>query len=254
LIMEKLNDVASNKIGRMVYNNFDETITAKHGIVLENWPLPKFCNPSSIGSRTEINVVYQAFRSGAARFRKLSNEEWKQWEEERFQAKFDSMGGPGDESGDDTAAPTAREVCPTDDTSPAAASPAATSPTAAPSTAVPSAAAPSVSVPSTCTASASADSSVAVNVDGASTSRQCADDSHDGPDADTTVPRKRRKTAAQPLQTFVNAVGDPTGGGLVIPKRTRKERSDKGTKRGPRKDGARKENVTAATGPSGATS
>ena len=71
----------------MYYRNFDDSITAKYGVVLEGWPLERFCNPSDIVSRTEISVLRSSFESGAARFRLLTQAELATWFETRFQAK-----------------------------------------------------------------------------------------------------------------------------------------------------------------------
>jgi hypothetical protein len=67
----------------MVYKTFDESITRKHGIVIEGWPLPKFENPSSIGSQVELKVLLNAWQSDVARFRKMSESEFQSWNAER---------------------------------------------------------------------------------------------------------------------------------------------------------------------------
>jgi hypothetical protein len=72
----------------MYYRNFDDSITAKYGVVLEGWPLERFCNPSDIVSRTEISVLRSSFESGATRFRLLTQAELATWSETRFQAKM----------------------------------------------------------------------------------------------------------------------------------------------------------------------
>ena len=56
-------------------------------MVLEGWPLERFCNPSDIVSRTEISVLRSSFESGATRFRLLTLAELATWSETRFQAK-----------------------------------------------------------------------------------------------------------------------------------------------------------------------
>jgi len=38
----------------MIYVNFDEHITLKHGVVVEGWLFCKFKNPSAIGSQVEL--------------------------------------------------------------------------------------------------------------------------------------------------------------------------------------------------------
>ncbi|KAH9916346.1 hypothetical protein B0H21DRAFT_703062 [Amylocystis lapponica] len=233
------DDVATNNIARMTYTNFDDHITAKHGIVIENWPLNKFCNPSAIGSRTEVDVVYQAFRSGTARFRKLSNEEWDEWGEARFQAKLNKMHGPGDDTnGDDT---NDTHTTPTDEDN--------TETSDGPTVPTASASATGTDDPSTSSeVPASSAPPPASSADAPSTSqRRSREDEHTVAGADKqSGPRKRRKTAPEPLQNFVNAVSNPAGDGLMVSKKPRKARSDKGVKRGPR-GGGRKENTAIAT-------
>lgn len=68
----------------MNYQNFDDSITAKLGVVIEGWPLNKFCSPSDVKSRNEVSVLFNAWSSGTARFRRLTTEEWREWEECRF--------------------------------------------------------------------------------------------------------------------------------------------------------------------------
>ncbi|THU89588.1 hypothetical protein K435DRAFT_802649 [Dendrothele bispora CBS 962.96] len=76
LINEKLK-IAGGKthIPRMYYKNFDDHITAKHGIKVINWPLEKFCCP----------ILHNAWESGTTSFYKMTKSEWKEWEEKRFE-------------------------------------------------------------------------------------------------------------------------------------------------------------------------
>ncbi|TFK89865.1 hypothetical protein K466DRAFT_485877, partial [Polyporus arcularius HHB13444] len=79
LIMAKLkNACRRGEPRRMFYSSFDEQITAKHGVIMENWPIPKFDNPSSL-SHLEAEVVLRALESGATRFRSLTDTEWATW-------------------------------------------------------------------------------------------------------------------------------------------------------------------------------
>jgi hypothetical protein len=74
----------------MYYANFDDHITEKLGMILENWPPKKFCHPAEIGSQTELKVLIDAFESGATRFQRLSPEELPEWQESRFQDALNS--------------------------------------------------------------------------------------------------------------------------------------------------------------------
>ena len=69
---------APSAIGKINYKNF-EKITQKYGIVYEGWPLERFCSPGSINSVPELTVLRNAFTSGAASFRRLSDDELEEW-------------------------------------------------------------------------------------------------------------------------------------------------------------------------------
>ncbi|KAH9850689.1 hypothetical protein C2E23DRAFT_734365, partial [Lenzites betulinus] len=80
LINKKLQDTCMRgAINRMAYLNFDSRITMKFGVVLDNWPLKRFCAPGDICSRPELETLIQAFTTGSACFRSLSDEEWAVW-------------------------------------------------------------------------------------------------------------------------------------------------------------------------------
>ncbi|KAJ3475258.1 hypothetical protein NLI96_g11954 [Meripilus lineatus] len=87
IILTQLQIIARpNKIWRMNYNNFATEITAKHAIVCEGWPLSTFQSPSSINSRTELDVLLNAWTTGVTSFRRLEPDEFKKWSDARFQA------------------------------------------------------------------------------------------------------------------------------------------------------------------------
>jgi len=75
----------------MYYNNFDSHITQVYKVVIENWPIRKFCRPSDIGSCNEIQLVINAFQSGAACFRKLTDVEYELWMQDQFQKTMGSI-------------------------------------------------------------------------------------------------------------------------------------------------------------------
>ncbi|KAI0753043.1 hypothetical protein C8Q80DRAFT_1051582, partial [Daedaleopsis nitida] len=79
LILSKLQAACKRgEIKKMNYTQFDTAITAKHGIIKENWPIPQFISPSNM-MHMEVEITLRAFESGAARFRSLSDEEWREW-------------------------------------------------------------------------------------------------------------------------------------------------------------------------------
>ena len=58
--MPPIGTLTGAAITRMAYDRFDELVTARHHIVVKNWPLKKFCNPSAVTSRIELEVLYNA--------------------------------------------------------------------------------------------------------------------------------------------------------------------------------------------------
>ncbi|KAJ2920758.1 hypothetical protein H1R20_g16336, partial [Candolleomyces eurysporus] len=85
LIKEKLINAAGSQVPRMVYINFDQAITLKHAIILKGWPLPQFCCPFHITACSDIELLYNAWKSGAAHFVKLNDSEYKQWQSQYLQ-------------------------------------------------------------------------------------------------------------------------------------------------------------------------
>jgi hypothetical protein len=75
----------------MAYDRFDELITARHRVVVRNWPLKKFCNPSAVTSRIELELLCNAWQSGATYFQKLTVEELEVWENDRFSSRMALM-------------------------------------------------------------------------------------------------------------------------------------------------------------------
>lgn len=96
----------------MNYKSFDTAITAKYGVVCDNWPLETFCCPGEINGRTELEVLYQAWKNGVAQFRKLTAAELSEWKHKTFLSK-----GPGHT----TVVGTTPEVAPSQPGSPSAA-------------------------------------------------------------------------------------------------------------------------------------
>ena len=74
-----IGQAAGMAVPRMYYTNFNHAITEKYHVILEGWPLEKFCSPSDIQSQTEISVLMKSLESGATRFHKLSSTEFEQW-------------------------------------------------------------------------------------------------------------------------------------------------------------------------------
>jgi hypothetical protein len=82
-----LVDIARpDKLSRMFYSNFETHITDKFGIVVVNWPLPQFVSPCALGSRLELQTLHNAWQSGSTYFRRLSREELAQWQKQRLSA------------------------------------------------------------------------------------------------------------------------------------------------------------------------
>ncbi|KAL0056757.1 hypothetical protein AAF712_016633 [Marasmius tenuissimus] len=65
------------------YEDIDQMLTKKEGIVIENWPYPRFANLSHISSALPgLFDLQDKVRSGHIHFRKTSKEEHKKWLEE----------------------------------------------------------------------------------------------------------------------------------------------------------------------------
>ncbi|KAG1756178.1 uncharacterized protein EDB91DRAFT_1241276 [Suillus paluster] len=61
LVLQKLQTVAApQKVSRMYYQNFNTNITAQYHIIIENWPLAKFCAPGDISSCNKLGGSFQA--------------------------------------------------------------------------------------------------------------------------------------------------------------------------------------------------
>ena len=80
----------------MAYDRFDELITAKYRVVVKNWLLKKFCNPSSVTSRIELELLFNAWQSGVTYFQKLTDEEMEAWENDQFSSHMALMPPPAE--------------------------------------------------------------------------------------------------------------------------------------------------------------
>ncbi|KAG6807074.1 hypothetical protein H0H92_008912 [Tricholoma furcatifolium] len=67
-------------VARMYYSNFESHITAKHGVIIKNWPLTKFCSPSDVQSRIELNILLNAWKSDTCHFYRMTRDEFDAWE------------------------------------------------------------------------------------------------------------------------------------------------------------------------------
>ena len=210
----------------MFYQNFDRNITAKYGVIIENWPLETFSSPSDINSRNEIRVLLQAWESGTTRFRKLSDEEFAQWEDAQFQEAMGQMvrGGGTADNELEPAVATAQTLTSQSDSIGASAN---------------NVAEPAVTTNISVSNANSLDTATSPTVATSASKRPLPMDSSSN---------KRARVA--PLDNFINTISSADGRSMQAPKKARKTRSDKGTKRGSRK-AKDKENIvstSAATG------
>lgn len=179
----------------MYYKNFDENITAKYGVVCRSWPLQKFCSPADLSSRNEVEILYNAWKTGTASFERMSDADWTSWNDARFRVVLAEMGAGGETSGIEDAGDGAADTS-----------------TSTPHDArvEPLILQPSDAVPTASKRPAPADNS---NASGS----------------------KKRKTAPLADSTIINTLTSINGAPITIPKKPRKPRSDIGKKRGPRK-------------------
>ena len=75
----------------MTYDRFNHHITQRYGVVVKNWPLKNFCNPSSVSSRIELEILYNGWQSGVTRFEKLTEDEMVSRDNERFASHLATM-------------------------------------------------------------------------------------------------------------------------------------------------------------------
>lgn len=87
----------------MFYTGFDHYITARYGIIIKNWPLPKFINPSKISTKTELDILWAAWNSNAASFYKMNTQEFREWEAEQTAQVMRKEGGSTTEGSSPTA-------------------------------------------------------------------------------------------------------------------------------------------------------
>ncbi len=227
----------------MFYSNFDLNVTAKYGIVLENWPLAKFVTPSQITTRMEVELLKNAFESGATCFRLMPQEEWTAWLEARSEAQAAEVQVPQVPSSSTPAPAVSVSTPATPVSSPSPAAPAAScslpaAPVSSPSPVIPTSS-PSPAVVST--NSTNSQTSLP-NPSGPS-----AGDKHPGePGEDSGHAAKRIRLATQaefePLTLNWMNSGPPNGDvayqvpkaapkQAAAPKPPRKTRSDKGKPR-----------------------
>lgn len=61
----------------MNYEAYETAIADKFGVIIEHWPLETFAAPGKFCTLVELRTLHNAWASGATRFRKLSDEEFK---------------------------------------------------------------------------------------------------------------------------------------------------------------------------------
>ena len=80
----------------MPYDRFDELITGQYSVVVNGWPLSRFCNPSAVTSRIELELLYNTWQTGTTFFQKLGPEEMEVWENNRFSSRMALMPPPAE--------------------------------------------------------------------------------------------------------------------------------------------------------------
>lgn len=66
-------------------------MTNKYGIIIRNWPLKTFISPGKIGSTSDLEVLYYAFKNGVTTFYKMTPAELEAWREERARGRLPSQ-------------------------------------------------------------------------------------------------------------------------------------------------------------------
>jgi hypothetical protein len=207
----------------MFYQNFDNNITAKWGVVLKNWPLPILCSPSDIGSRNEVRLLYQAWESGTTYFQRLTEDEFNEWENNRFNDALDQMVAQVDDVDDtndnDNNGNSGNDGMET--------------------SVEPGPVAQTTSIPGTTRASSldHEDRTPSSSVPPATTHMEppfSATDSAQRTPAEPTSKTSHKKARPAPFESFINTATATDGTTVQMTKKPRKVRSDKGKKRGSR--------------------
>jgi len=214
--------MAKSKIARMNYADFAKAITAKHGIVIEGWPLQWFCSPSDLQSHNKVQVLFNAWTQGLAKFHLLSTGEWEEWNDQDFNAQLAATSGPG---ADDLPAISY-------DADNVHAEPAITTASSVPareSTPASLANEPNVlTLPSA--------SAVPIGEPASAVATHSPNEPNSSSTAENDGRPSKKLCPLVNLPAFVNAgVTDANGIQLITGKKPRKERSDKGIKRDLRK-------------------
>ncbi|KAJ3844674.1 hypothetical protein F5878DRAFT_655693 [Lentinula raphanica] len=83
LIRTKLEEVLKSPGAKTVhYAHFDRLITKQHGVVIRNWPLKTFVNPSRVSTKAELDLLWSSWNSGTTHFYRMSRSELETWEAE----------------------------------------------------------------------------------------------------------------------------------------------------------------------------
>ncbi|ESK87105.1 hypothetical protein Moror_11898 [Moniliophthora roreri MCA 2997] len=80
LARQKLSNAIGQPVKSFPYDHFDKQITLPHGVVVENWPLSTFENPSKMGSaHAPLIKLYEALDKDVVKFWKMEADEWQAW-------------------------------------------------------------------------------------------------------------------------------------------------------------------------------
>ncbi|KAG6835633.1 hypothetical protein H0H93_016344 [Arthromyces matolae] len=203
MINTSLQETVGGKV-RMMYTDFADKFTVPYGVVVNKWPLTRFCPPSEL-SRAEVDVLYAAWTSGTTSFVKMNQEEWEKW-----RAEYQKKGCANNLSEDD--------------------GPLGEQPTHVPSNEEPA------NVPSNNNNEASptnndspSNEASPTNNDSPSDVPEPATGNHQTPNG---TPLEGIQPSAEPLADSSNAIMFINSSGPAVKKR--KKRADAGVKRGPR--------------------
>ncbi len=209
---------------KMFYVNFESRMTAKYGVVVRNWPIRKFTAPGNVNSLPTLSILYNAWRSGATHFHRLDDDQWRQWLD-AFSTGDDYEPGVTAEAHIGGVSADGAPIVPQE----------VEGPYPAPA---PTDTGPEPPVPTPAPTPAPAPTLAVTTPAPAPTPAPLP------PTPPTTAPPAGARGRKRPLEVdFINSGPGTDGAGFVVPKRARKERSDKGK---PRKKRAAQENSPSA--------
>ncbi|KZT06603.1 uncharacterized protein LAESUDRAFT_759117 [Laetiporus sulphureus 93-53] len=104
LIKQKLKEASLRPVRQLTYVNFKMNIMIPYRMLIKGWPLSKFCCPSDIGTRMEVQLCLTAWEMGTAYWHYMKkDEEYNVWLKEYHEGQLvQRVSSANDDSDGDT--------------------------------------------------------------------------------------------------------------------------------------------------------